>query len=183
MRRAYANKVPYAAQTAANEAGRVLSVAWLRLPNAGRHYTGVMAVPAELALARDAEGWAVRVRPCRELLGALRPIGGSRAPASPWALRGTLPAGSGRAVFTFPGGRLTLDPATGTGELAGEGELPPAAFSLPKDAPADFLLTADCAVFELYAANGAVYAAMENVSPVLAGDVRAEGGEAGLFSL
>lgn len=183
MRRAYANKIPYAAQTVANEEGRVLSVAWLRLPNAGRRYTGAMAVPAELTLARDAEGWAVRVRPCRELLGALRPMEGGRTPESPWALRGTLPAGSGKAVFTFPGGRLTLDPANGTGELAGEGELPPTQFALPKDAPADFLLTADYAVFELYAAGGAVYAPMENVSPVLAGDVRAEGGEAALFAI
>lgn len=53
---AYMNKVPYAAQSYSGISGRVVQIPWLRLPNAGRIYTGAMGIPRELGIMwRDNE--------------------------------------------------------------------------------------------------------------------------------
>lgn len=166
-RTAYANRIGYASQTFAREEGRVLSVAWLRLPNAGRRFTGVMSIPAELSLVRDADGFALRMAPCRELFEALRPVPGTDAPETAWALQAVVPADAGQAELSFPGGSLTLDMDAGTGRF-GDTDL---AFAPRR--PLELLLLADYAVFELYLGSGAVYAPEQNLSPVLAGPVSA----------
>lgn len=173
-RTAYANRIGYAAQTFAREEGRVLSVAWLRLPNAGRRFTGVMSVPMELTLARDAEGYALRMHPCRELSGAMKPVSGTDAPEAPWVLRADVPADAGSVCVSFPGGELTLDMDAGTGRF-GEASL---SFAPGKALP--LLLIADYAVFELYLGSGAVYAPEQNLSSSLAGPVSVAGAGGGI---
>lgn len=170
VRMAYGNRIPYAAQTFPREEGRVLSVAWLRLPNAGRGYTGVMALPAELSLVRDGEGWALRMHPCRELFSALREVPEGKAPDAPWLLCSTIPADAGRAHLSFPGGEIVLDMDAGTGRF-GETDLTFA----PKQ-PLSLSLLADRAVFELTLADGAFWAPEQNLSPTLAGTPEVTGG-------
>lgn len=179
MRMAYGNRIPYAAQTVAGETGRVLSIAWLRLPNAGRAYTGVMALPAELSLVRDQDGWALRLHPCRELFSALRDLPEQEAPDAPWLLRSTIPADAGRARLTFPGGEIFLDMDAGTGRF-GESDL-----TFPPKQPLSLSLLADRAVFELTLADGAFWAPEQNLSPTLAGkpELTGETGDAILFTL
>ncbi len=168
-RTAYANRTGYAAQSFAREEGRVLSVAWLRLPNAGRAFTGVLSVPMEFTLARDSEGCALRLNPCRELFEAMRPLPGTAAPEGPWVLQAEIPADAGQVRAAFPGGELTLDMEAGTGRFGDT----PLAFEAGKPLP--LLLIADYAVFELYLGSGAVYAPAQNLSPTLAGGVSLQG--------
>ncbi len=52
----YATRVAYAAQTYSGVPGRTVFVPWLRLPNAGRNYTGGMGIPRELSAHRGADG-------------------------------------------------------------------------------------------------------------------------------
>ena len=54
--RAYAGKLPYAAQTWSNVPGeRVISIAWLRTLTVQNQYTGVMSLPREFTLVKRGE--------------------------------------------------------------------------------------------------------------------------------
>ena len=123
----------------------------------------------EFTLARDSEGCALRLNPCRELFEAMRPLPGTAAPEGPWVLQAEIPADAGQVRAAFPGGELTLDMEAGTGRFGDT----PLAFEAGKPLP--LLLIADYAVFELYLGSGAVYAPAQNLSPTLAGGVSLQG--------
>lgn len=72
VRSAYSTKLPYAAQTYSGIAGRVISMAWLRMENSRRHYRGVMSLPAELSLIRQKDRIKLAFCPVRELEGTKR---------------------------------------------------------------------------------------------------------------
>lgn len=69
-------RIPYAAQTFSGlESGRIVSVAWLRLANCGKPYTGVMSVPMELRLVRTPDGLRLRMPVCSEVNRRRRVLG------------------------------------------------------------------------------------------------------------
>lgn len=70
---AYLNRLPYAAQSFSGVRDRNISVAWLRTPNEGRSFTGLMSIPMELGLRRSFGGWRLCQRPVREFYAALIP--------------------------------------------------------------------------------------------------------------
>lgn len=173
-RQAYANRIPYAAQTFACEPDRTLSMAWLRLPNRGRCFTGVMSLPAELSLCRRGGAYVLRFSCCRELEAALRPLPeASPAPEGPWVLDARVPAQAGQCTLEFPGGPLRLNLETGRGTL-GQTE-----FRFPAGAGLSFRLVADYTVLEFFGDGGAVYAAEENRCDHLAGAVSLTGAQGG----
>lgn len=55
-------KLPYAAQSYAGTGDRVITIAWLRIPNRGTCYTGAMSLPRELTLDEDENGPYIRQR-------------------------------------------------------------------------------------------------------------------------
>ncbi|MBQ6695626.1 MAG: glycoside hydrolase family 32 protein [Lachnospiraceae bacterium] len=65
---AYMNKNAYAAQTYSGVEGRIVSVPWLRLPNRGRNYTGVMGLPREFTFRYEGEECVLVQKPVKELL-------------------------------------------------------------------------------------------------------------------
>ncbi len=60
------SKTPYAAQTFSGVKDRVILQSWLRSPNSGACYTGLMAVPAELGLIRLEDRDHLRIWPIAE---------------------------------------------------------------------------------------------------------------------
>jgi sucrose-6-phosphate hydrolase SacC (GH32 family) len=68
-RKAYGNKLPYAAQSYAGVKGRCISQSWLRVPNRGSVYTGMMALPVELCLQKEEEDYYICLRPVKEISG------------------------------------------------------------------------------------------------------------------
>ncbi len=67
---AYLNKNAYAAQTYSGVEGRIVSVPWLRFPNKGRNYTGVMGLPREFTFRYEGEECVLVQKPVKELLQA-----------------------------------------------------------------------------------------------------------------
>ncbi|MCR5627838.1 MAG: glycoside hydrolase family 32 protein [Lachnospiraceae bacterium] len=67
MKKLYSDKYPYAAQSFSNISGRVLSIAWLRLPNNGENHTGCMSIPREFTLGKDSEGYFIKQSFAREV--------------------------------------------------------------------------------------------------------------------
>ena len=64
---AYNEKLSYAAQTFTGVEGRVLAVAWKRMPEAYNGHRGVMSVPTEYTLVRHKNGdLRLEMWPCRE---------------------------------------------------------------------------------------------------------------------
>lgn len=69
----YLNNSFYAAQTFSGIDDRIVNVLWMRLPNKGERYTGLMGIPRELtAVKKDGEYLLVQ-RPVRELLCRMKP--------------------------------------------------------------------------------------------------------------
>ena len=66
-RKAYGNRLPYAAQSYTGVQGRCISQSWLRIPNKGNVYTGVMALPVEIFLQKEEENYYVCLRPVQEI--------------------------------------------------------------------------------------------------------------------
>lgn len=64
---AYRDRLPYAAQTFYGTGERVISMAWLRLPNMGKNYTGAMSIPAEVSLVSTKQGPRLQLQPVKEL--------------------------------------------------------------------------------------------------------------------
>ncbi len=62
VKKAYGCAIPYAAQCFAGVSGKTLQMTWLRLPNGGTEFTGMMAVPAELSLVRREGEWVLRTK-------------------------------------------------------------------------------------------------------------------------
>lgn len=63
---AYMNRIPYAAQTYSGVADRTILIPWLRIPNRGRLYTGVMGIPRELGIVTLGGEKRLTLRPVRE---------------------------------------------------------------------------------------------------------------------
>lgn len=66
LREAYTTKLPYAGQRFAGVEDRVILQNWLRTPNTGACYTGLMAIPAELELVRIDDQLKLRIWPVAE---------------------------------------------------------------------------------------------------------------------
>ncbi len=64
---AYGTKLPYAAQTYSGTEGRIVLQSWLRVPNQGGCYTGIMAIPAVMTLTKTAEGERICLWPVEEI--------------------------------------------------------------------------------------------------------------------
>ena len=167
--------LPYAAQTVyGTEGGRVIGIAWLRMPNPpgeGENrlpYTGMMSLPVELSLTADRR---LRMRPVREL-DALR---GPRMPLDDRGLEmGTafaveLTLSGGRAEVFLPGGRLEADGDAGVCRFVSA--LSERAFSWERARGLSLLLVADTGIVEIFAQDGTAVLACET-APVLAGRVR-----------
>lgn len=68
QRKAYVNKIPYAAQTYFGVADRTISIPWLRLDNDGRLFTGAYGLPVELICKNTENGYIIVQKPVRELM-------------------------------------------------------------------------------------------------------------------
>ena len=97
MRSLYGNAIPYAAQSFSGVKDRVISVAWLRTENKGQCWHGMMSVPRELSLDKDAKGYYIRQRFVREADQYIRERSGSWVIEDPY-IRETLDA-SGRELL------------------------------------------------------------------------------------
>lgn len=121
---AYGTKLPYAAQTYSGLTDRTVSVAWLRTRHEGRLYTGAMAVPRELALAKKGDGYRLRLSPVKELNQAREPFqtlhmtNGCvtyKEPGRPFWLRIDWKEGEpGNAFLTIGGAGWSIDRKHGT---------------------------------------------------------------------
>ena len=157
---AYANPLPYAAQTFSGLRERVVSVAWLRLENKGRPYRGAMSVPAELTLKSTEEGSRVSLWPVRELEHYLRhTVHFSKPPEvyrltenKPFQLQLEVSPGNGCICFDFFGNRFRFD------------------VSSPKRSRA--LLLADQGILEFFGADGLIYDPREHTAENLTGEIR-----------
>lgn len=65
----FRSKTPYAAQTFSGVKDRTILQSWLRTPNNGSCYTGLMAVPVEMSLVRHDGRDALRIWPIAEFEG------------------------------------------------------------------------------------------------------------------
>ncbi len=156
-----ARRLPYAAQTFSGTDGRVVQTAWMRFPNRGRPYTGMMSVPAELSLTETPGGLRLRMPYVRELEEA-RVLFTSRTgfaagetslslpDTACWMMALHLPAGAELEV-SFPFGALSV--SGGNLSLLGEQfcDVPPGSLTI----------LADHEALELHAANDTVCASWE----------------------
>ncbi len=77
QRKAYVNKIPYAAQTYFGVADRTISIPWLRLENDGRFFAGAYGLPVELTCKNTENGYIIVQKPVRELMQQAKPVTGS----------------------------------------------------------------------------------------------------------
>lgn len=68
-RKAYGNRLPYAAQSYWGTGNRCISQSWLRTPYRGGSYTGMMALPVELSLEKEKGDYFTCLRPVKEMAG------------------------------------------------------------------------------------------------------------------
>lgn len=68
----YLNESFYAAQTYSGIDDRTVNVLWMRLPNKGETYTGLMGIPRELTAVKRDNKYLLVQRPVRELLDRLK---------------------------------------------------------------------------------------------------------------
>jgi len=66
QRNAYANKLPYAAQSFSGTEGRVVNIPWLRTANKGKLYTSMMGLPREMKLVKRNGETLLSMLPVRE---------------------------------------------------------------------------------------------------------------------
>ena len=67
VKKAYDTELPYAAQTYAGVKDRRISVSWLRTANDNGNFRGMMSIPSELSLIRQAGSYQIRFRLTSEL--------------------------------------------------------------------------------------------------------------------
>lgn len=183
VQKAYLNKLPYAAQTYAGVEDRVITVSWLRMENARGNYRGVMAFPARMRLAKDGDGYRLRLQPVKELDACRKerqtlqqvdrlekPLQGTAAEAAfmwPRGSRGKakIQVGQNCIMVDFDRGEMQASPFAGD------------AFSASFDPaqPFDLTLLMDQEVIELYALEGRLYGAMETEENLLAASLKMEG--------
>ncbi len=162
-----ARRIPYAAQTFSGTEGRTVQIAWMRTPNRGQPYTGMMSVPVELSLIETPDGLRLRMPFVRELEGYLAPFASRSGlsagetvlplpPETSWMLK-LLPGPSANLRVSLPFGELGMQ--NGILSLLGE--------RLDVGA-GEITLLADREILELRAAGDTVCAAWE-IPPALGG--------------
>lgn len=182
---AYTDGLPYAAQTYAGVKDRVISVAWLRMENDRGNYRGMMAIPAELSLAKEAEGYRLMLQPVRELEEARRLCGQAepgqksvriRMDGTPlevavsWKARNVgrtkLCFGKTLAVIDFESGSMEIEnPETAAKKIT---------VPIPQEGPLCLDFIVDQEVIEFYGNGGRFYGAVETEENVLQRDVTLE---------
>lgn len=182
---AYANGLPYAAQTYAGTKGRVISVAWLRMKNDRGNYRGLMAIPAELSLVKKAEGYRLRLQPVQRLREIRRFAGEAETDCAQVRIQmdGTPleitvsfePQNTGRTLLGIGKTGVAVDFEREIMEI----ENPDTAakkitipFSGKEGLSLDFII--DQEIIEFYGNDGCFYGAVETEENVLAKAVTAE---------
>ena len=162
------SRIPYAAQTFSGTEGRVISVAWFRLPNRNKPYTGMMSIPAEFSLVQTENGLRLRAPYVKELEAFRRELGHFTDFSQPIPL----PEDGAWLLDISAGGDLELELPFGAVSLK-DGNLTVlgSSFALPKENNRRFTLLADLEVLELHAANDTICAVWE-IPPQKGGNIR-----------
>lgn len=114
---AYANKLPYAAQTYSGVEDRIISIPWIRMENDGRKFTGTYGIPVTLSCVNTEQGYRIVQRPVPELFEETRAISyklgdNYKAPAET-ALVVKLTGRFDKEQFVINGSEVVYDPENG----------------------------------------------------------------------
>lgn len=181
---AYATKLPYAAQTFAGIADRIISVVWLRTENAGRLYRGAMGLPVELIFVKTPEGLALSKRPVREYEEQKRLYFEKTAEllsAEEQTIFCRLPQNGAFELQTKNGlgSDHKLCWLLGTDEVSYDSESGEFTFIdqtvLLEKEIGDFSFLVDDTIFEVFANRGIIYAAFELERPIAGKNARITG--------
>lgn len=183
-RRAYLTKLSYAAQTCHGAEGRVVSIPWLRLENAGQPYTGSYGIPVEFSCRNAEEGRILLQNPVRELMEQAKSVTEQLPPDETHRIRCRqegkrkaviirvrLKKGA-ESVLSWQMGESLVEYAPGTGRFAVDGQV-----CSVKAGTRDILFVVDDRIMEVFFDGGARMGAFALQGSDLALDLSVEAAE------